>query len=166
MILIKDMIEHITNSNWIEEVFAPEEVDQSLEAWNFLDNSLFPDFHVIKETHRLITENLLPKSSQGTFRDCWVSVGNYIAPAPSDVLNLMTKWVNVLVGSLDPKDHHIWFESIHPFVDGNGRIGRMLMWKHEIALGMEPTLIKYKDRGEYYKWFDIPHRNVKLWSSI
>ena len=56
---------------------------------------------------------------------------------------------------LEPKDMHVRFEKIHPFVDGNGRTGRMLMWLHEYWLGREPTLIRSNeaDRHYYYQWF-------------
>jgi fido (protein-threonine AMPylation protein) len=52
------------------------------------------------------------------------------------------------------KHFHIEFEHIHPFTDGNGRIGRLILNKHRQSLGL-PILIIHqgKEQYEYYKWF-------------
>lgn len=46
--------------------------------------------------------------------------------------------------------HHIEFERIHPFVDGNGRTGRLLMTYEMISLGLIPVDIRYEERTRYY----------------
>ena len=45
--------------------------------------------------------------------------------------------------------HHI-FEVIHPFIDGNGRTGRLLINKVLHDLGEEPIIIMFDDRSKYY----------------
>jgi Fic family protein len=57
------------------------------------------------------------------------------------------------------KEHHIKFEHIHPFVDFNGRTGRMLMNWERLQVGL-PMLIIHADwpkvngeQMEYYDWF-------------
>lgn len=46
--------------------------------------------------------------------------------------------------------HHIEFEKIHPFVDGNGRTGRLLMIYEFISAGLLPVDIRYEEQKRYY----------------
>lgn len=46
--------------------------------------------------------------------------------------------------------HHIEFENIHPFVDGNGRTGRLLLIYEMISLGLLPVDVRYEERERYY----------------
>ncbi len=47
-------------------------------------------------------------------------------------------------------EHHIEFERIHPFIDGNGRTGRLLLTYEMISLGLVPVDIRYEERRRYY----------------
>lgn len=46
--------------------------------------------------------------------------------------------------------HHIEFENILPFIDGNGRTGRLLLIYEMISLGLLPVDIRYEERDRYY----------------
>ena len=46
--------------------------------------------------------------------------------------------------------HHIEFETIHPFIDGNGRTGRLLLIYEMISLGLLPVDVRYEERDRYY----------------
>jgi len=51
-------------------------------------------------------------------------------------------------------EFHLRFEGIHPFIDGNGRTGRLLMNLELIKAGLLPVNIKFADRRRYYDCLD------------
>lgn len=152
------MEEHIRHSNLIESVDDPEEDKISLAAWKWLREQKDIGMKELLELHRQITQRQLPPSQSGKLRKVMVMVGGYTPPAPMIAEMQMKEWLGILHSSwksVDPRDMHVSFERVHPFIDGNGRTGRMLMWWHEAKLGDLPTLIKSDeaDRRNYYQWF-------------
>lgn len=93
----------------------------------------------------------------GKFRDYFVRVGPHLAPDWQDIGNLMKELINFIHTNrkMNPVElagrAHYQFEKIHPFGDGNGRIGRLLMnfvlWHN----GYPMLIIEYKKRKSYYK---------------
>lgn len=152
------MLEHIRESNLIEGIDSEEEDARSLRAWNWAVGNIDMAFTTgfVLELHRRIVLKQLPKHERGKWRTIQVYVGNHTPPAPAFIVSQISDYLNNLRESyktLDPKMMHVQFETIHPFVDGNGRTGRMLMWLHEVKQGKEPTLIESDDRWSYYQWF-------------
>lgn len=107
--------------------------------------------------HREIFEETKPDIA-GRYRDFLVRVGPYIAPDWQGVEDLMKDFIKfVNDAKLNPVElagrAHYRFEKIHPFGDGNGRIGRLLtnhiLWHY----GYPMLIIEYAKRKSYYKAF-------------
>ena len=54
---------------------------------------------------------------------------------------------------------HLEFEGIHPFIDGNGRTGRLILNLDLIRNGFPPINVKFTDRKRYYDAFDTYYRD-------
>lgn len=92
----------------------------------------------------------------GKYRDYLVRVGSYIALDWQDIKKAMSKLIKFINNSkLNPVEisaiSHYRFEKIHPFGDGNGRIGRLLMNYILWHSGYPMLIIEYKKRKSYYK---------------
>lgn len=110
--------------------------------------------------HKMLISNIRDDIA-GRFRksDEWVRVGNHIATDPSMVIeqleNMMIAYTTGSEESIITRiaRFHLSFEHIHPFVDGNGRIGRVLNNYLLIREGHVPINIKFIDRSDYYDAF-------------
>ena len=111
---------------------------------------------IILKWHEELFKDTKPDIA-GKFRDYLVRVGNYIAPDWQDVKPLMKDFVkfynkNKKMNTVELAARiHYKFEMIHPFGDGNGRIGRLIMnyilWHNKYPM----LIIEYKKRESYYK---------------
>lgn len=112
----------------------------------------------VLELHNQVVANTMRdelKSQTGRYRTVQVFVGRSIPPKPADVPGKMTsllKWYSINKNKLHPlvlaSYFHTEFEKIHPFVDGNGRVGRLLMnfilHKNHLPMVNIPKKIRFR----------------------
>ena len=69
----------------------------------------------------------------------------------NDLENLLYRFQSNNMSLLEIAEFHILFERVHPFADGNGRVGRLLMAYQAIQNNIIPPLIENEHRSEYLK---------------
>lgn len=138
----------LRQSNLIEGFDSDLLLEDSLRAWEYINDLDVLTLHDIKTIHWLITQHQLATDERGTYRfdnQINVTVGGYAAPSHHQVLEMMLSWLQQAT-YLPAKDCHVMFEKIHPFVDGNGRTGRLIYyWQDDKA-----PIILDKDKQDYY----------------
>lgn len=140
------------------ELFEAKNLAKVVEYINNNAVSKPLDFEMILFLHGVLLSNINDNIA-GRFRQKeWVRTGSYVALPPDEVIPAMTKLLSEYNASTDPiatkiAKFHLGFEYIHPFVDGNGRIGRALNNYLLIREGYVPMIINYSDRPQYYDSF-------------
>ncbi|MBI2644772.1 Fic family protein [Candidatus Uhrbacteria bacterium] len=118
------------------------------------------DIEVILSLHKMLLSNIRDDVA-GRFRKDseYVRVGNHIAPNPKEITERLLKMFadyhavshENIIGRIARL--HLSFEYTHPFIDGNGRIGRVINNYLLIREGFVPINIKFIDRKNYYEAF-------------
>ena len=128
---------------------------------------------VIKQIHYLVLAD--KKDDRGVYRRVPVRIMGAAHETAQPYL-IVTKLEELLRNYLASEEHivtklarfHIEFEGIHPFIDGNGRTGRLLVNLELMKAGYPPIDIKFTDRIAYYNAFDEYHvkHNLKAMESL
>ncbi|MFA6325218.1 MAG: Fic family protein [Candidatus Paceibacterota bacterium] len=166
--------EFLKESNAIERVYDEDSLEQAENAWSFLIEQRTITPAVVLRTHFLLMKNHgILDQYKGTYRNCPVWIGGREGINHLQIFEEIKKWCNDMndTGWIDKwckvpgknykknfehisKLLHVQYEKIHPFIDGNGRTGRMFMnwWRIKNDL---PLLIIHegKEQMDYYKWF-------------
>lgn len=120
----------------------------------------------IKSIHNLVLADR--PEDRGVFRRVNVRIAGaltnpvqpyLIEPKIGELLKNYQKWSKTMHIVECVANFHLQFESIHPFIDGNGRTGRLLMNLQLIQAGLPAINIKFADRRKYYDAFDEYAKN-------
>lgn len=155
-VLTREVVERASKGDQSPEV--PQEIRDHFEALRLM-------FEMVKEPqgrsigkvvialHYALTKNILPINEAGKFRNWGVWIGAEIAPR----YTLIPKYMERLEGIFETTygEDLCWrvhneFECIHPFSDGNGRTGRLLLNYCFVRFMGQFKVIPYDDREAYY----------------
>ncbi len=152
-----DVLEFLEQSNYIEGVFDDNSFDQAVKAWKYIVKQKRLTVENVLKTHAILMKNQdIPKNDKGAFRVVGVIIGNREGlpwPLVPKVMDDWIYWANESRSAARVKEDHIKYEHIHPFIDGNGRTGRIFMNWQRVKAGFSILVIKEEERFEYYKWF-------------
>ncbi len=114
------------------------------------------DEKLIKSINEIINSNI--KNTTGYRKTSVIIRGSdHIPPRPEEVNNLMLYFLDDYNNSVENTfekvaNFHIRFESIHPFEDGNGRTGRLLINYELLKNNIAPIVIPKEKRSEYFEY--------------
>ncbi|MDR0842816.1 MAG: Fic family protein [Acidobacteriota bacterium] len=149
---IKDHLEAIGHRDAFEYVISLADADTPLTE------------RVVKDIHSLVLMN--DRNNKGVYRGIPVYISGALHEPPQPYL--VPVQMATLIANYDAiksdrhiieavSEFHLRFEGVHPFIDGNGRTGRLILNLELIKAGLLPVNIKYTDRRKYYDCFDAYH---------
>jgi Fic family protein len=145
----------------VREVFEAKNLARVMEYTGSKAHASELSLEMILLLHKMLIGNI-NDAIAGRFRTTgeYVRVGTHIAPAPEQVEQMMEK---ILLEFAADHNHyfadkiakfHLDFETIHPFCDGNGRMGRVIINFQLMRLGFPCIIIRNKEKRIYYASFN------------
>ena len=136
--------------------------DAYLYVEDLIKNKVGISEKTIRHIHALILMDR--QSDKGVYRSVPVKIGSFYPCHPYEVPVQMEQLIAKYNDEMQAMHviervalFHLVFETIHPFIDGNGRVGRLLLNFELMREGYPPVNIKFSDRTKYYECFRQYH---------
>ena len=144
----------------VREVFEAKNLARVVAYIRNRSQELEVNKEIILFLHQMLIGGIKDEIA-GRFRKTgeYVRVGTHVAPAPEHVEIMIDALLSEYTGNISGffvdkiAKFHLEFETIHPFCDGNGRIGRVLINYQFQRLGFPGIIIRDKEKKEYYSTF-------------
>lgn len=139
-----------------------EEMNGHFKMFNYMVKTMnIPlSIEIIKQMHRNLKEGVFEDMANGYAVGDWKQRKNTVSDLhvadPKDVPEKMNRLLDNYMGLNDSNiqdiaEFHANFENIHPFQDGNGRVGRMIILKQCLDNNIIPIIIRDINKIEYYR---------------
>lgn len=163
------LIDFLWESNAIEDVTDDDSFAQALKAWQYLNKYDKLSVEILNKAHGILSKKSeLPEDQKGQLRKVPVWIGGREGKPWYALPELIAQWVknaNDLIKNQTEKDssftleriiqeQHVSFETIHPYVDFNGRMGRLTLNWSRIRCRLPILVIRADERQKYYSWFN------------
>jgi len=153
--IVKQFLEQ---SNNIEGVFDEDSLQQAIYAWEYVIAQDELTSSVITKTHKILMlhQKLMP-NERGYFRRIPIYIAGKEGKPWPVVPSLINQWCRNTENSKtaeEIKQDHVVYETIHPFVDGNGRTGRIFLNWQRVKNNLPILIIKNSEKQVYYTWFN------------
>lgn len=164
-VIKEEVLTFLHESNEIEGIYAEDAFNSAIFAYISLMAQTKLSVRAILQIHKTLmrtrsawddaTATMVGKAFIGRFRDGDVYIGGHKALRA----DLIEPALEAFVKESNKKNPdwqklHIEYERIHPFFDGNGRTGRLLMnWTRIKRCNLPLLIIKNSEKEDYYKWF-------------
>ena len=167
-ILIDGYIPRAMNLRELNEVINYKSFMQYIR--DNLDNLPPLSLELIKKIHFLLCQNAIDGVA-GTFKTIpnMIIGASFTPTQPYMVITELQEWILNLEAQLESQTkegiieaicrQHIAFERIHPFSDGNGRVGRALMVYICLQKGIAPIVVTKEDKAEYISYLNTEDVN-------
>ena len=164
---ISIILHNQVSSNRSVDLREVYEIKNHEQAFHYVVESLKDEeqlsLHTVKEIHALLMDRLQYDRGQFKSVDNAILGADFMTASVQETPTLMHQWVENLnyrleVATSDSEkilalaEAHIHFERIHPFADGNGRTGRMLLNYSLLQHGFAPLIINSKEKATYLRF--------------
>mgnify|MGYP001587806209 CR=1 FL=1 len=157
----------LEQSNAIEAEYDAQALLDAFSAWQYIRRHRTLNLWNIRNTHYRLMQSrtTIGKTDIGAFRTEAVWIAGREAIHWANIKPMLEEWCDdlntLLKGARDAtmdeervKQFHVRYEKIHPFLDGNGRTGRIFMNWQRLRIGMPLHIIHTgREQQEYYLWF-------------